>query len=102
MNNRAKILILLEFFSLFLTISKAYAGGSRPSEIPPAEGINSNSAVLNILDWNKWNNPYWLNGYICRTYNANLICLTPEAAKNLRWFIESDVNSNKRTTIIKR
>lgn len=78
--------LLLGFFSLFISISKAQAGGIEQSapELKPDKPAGS---IASTSNWGIWKNPFWLNGNICREKGVNLICLTPQQAKNSRWSI---------------
>lgn len=100
-------LIFCEFFSLLVVISTAHADGlgeqkpplpaenSAPSSqiIPPSPlpAIPNKTSPLNIdlsiINWDKWGQTYWLNQNICREMKGNIICLSPQTARQIRWQI---------------
>lgn len=101
------LLISGEFFSILVLISTAHADGleeqkpplpadnSAPSSqvIPPSPppAINNRTSPFNIdlsiINWDKWGQAYWLNQNICREMNGNLICLSPQTTRQIRWQI---------------
>ncbi len=76
---------------LFVLISKAQAGGYDepipPTTSPSLAAPNEQLPVLSLLNWDKWENPYWLNNNICRESKGNIICFSPKVARQLRWKI---------------
>ena len=77
---------LSEAFEFYRVIPKAQAGGFEQSA-PELKPYKPAGSIASTSNWGIWNNPYWLNGNICREKGANLICLTPQQAKNSRWSI---------------
>jgi hypothetical protein len=83
------------FFSkcliLFVLVSKAQAGGY--DEPIPSSTSRSTAAsneklpALFLLNWDKWGNPYWLDNSLCRESQGNIICLSPQVARQIRWEI---------------
>ena len=81
------------FFSqclmLFVLVSKAQAGGYDepiPSTTSPSiAASNEELSALFLLNWDKWGKPYWLNNSICRESQGNIICLSPQVARQIRW-----------------
>ncbi|HBL10863.1 MAG TPA: hypothetical protein DD379_05565 [Cyanobacteria bacterium UBA11162] len=87
-------LFFLQALSFLALISKAQAGG--PGQSTPQSTINKPAvSVVDTLNWEKWSQPYWLNGSICRESTANTICLTPQQAQTLRWSIPSNQQFNQ-------
>ncbi|AFZ11545.1 hypothetical protein Cri9333_0600 [Crinalium epipsammum PCC 9333] len=108
-------IILWEFCSLFFWLSTANAGGfgeqkppsPQPISVPSPEVITPSPApvippsptptttdktsglnvVTPILNWDKWGQTYWSNQNICREMNANVICLSAQTARQMRWQI---------------
>jgi hypothetical protein len=84
-------LIFWQLFFFLVLISKAQAAGydepipsgSSPSLATPNERLR----VLSFLNWDKWEKPYWLNNNICRESQGNIICLSPQVARQIRWQI---------------
>jgi hypothetical protein len=83
------------FFSkcliLFVLVSKAQAGGYDepiPSTTSRSRAeSNEILPMLSLLNWDKWGKPYWLNNSICREIPGNIICLSPQVARQIRWQI---------------
>jgi len=48
-----------------------------------------------ILTWENWSSPYWSGGSICRERAANTVCLSPEVAERLRWYLPQRTLSNQ-------
>lgn len=108
-------LITCELLSFLLLISTAYAGGFGEQKPPPPEPTpapspevitpspapvippssapvttnetSSLNVVTPILNWDKWGQTYWLSQNICREMNANVICLSAQTARQMRWQI---------------
>jgi hypothetical protein len=84
-------LIFWQLFVFLVLISKAQAGGYDkpiPSSISPSlTAPNQQLPVFSLLNWDKWENPYWLNNNICRESQGNIICLSPKIAQQVRWKI---------------
>ncbi|HEY9833557.1 MAG TPA: hypothetical protein V6D26_23600 [Stenomitos sp.] len=85
--------IFWQLFVFLVLISKAQAAGydepipsgSSPSLTTPNERLR----VLSLLNWDKWEKPYWLNNNICRESQGNIICLSPQVARKIRWEVPS-------------
>lgn len=83
------------FFSkcliFFVLVSKVQAGGYDkpipPTTLPLLAASNEQLPVFSLLNWDKWGNPYWLNNSICRESQGNIICLSPQVARQIRWEI---------------
>ncbi len=56
-----------------------------PQEPPPVESQRSPQPGLNVLNWQYWSKPYLRDGLICRDYNGNIICVSPDSAKRMLW-----------------
>lgn len=85
------------WFIFFVLISKAQAGGY-DEPIPPTTSSsptapNEQIPTLSLLNWNEWGNSYWRNDMICRENNGNVICLSPQLARQLRWEIPAQNQS---------
>jgi hypothetical protein len=84
-------LIFWQLFVFLVLVSKAQAGGYDqpiPSNISPSfAAANEQIRVLSLLNWDKWENPYWLNNNICREREGNIICLSLQIAQQIRWEI---------------
>jgi hypothetical protein len=84
-------LIFWELFIFFVLASKSQAGGY-DEPIPPSipsllAAPNGQLPVLSLLNWDKWESPYWLNKSICRESNGNIVCLPPQIAHQFGWKI---------------
>lgn len=90
-------LIFWKLFIFSVLISKAQAGGYDepiPSSIPPSLATpNSQLPVLSLLNWDKWETPYWLNKSICRESTGNIVCLPAQIALQFGWKIPSSGKS---------
>jgi hypothetical protein len=92
-------LIFWQLFVFLVLTSKAQAGGydkpilSSPSPSPTAP--NEQLSALSLLNWDKWESPYWLHNNICRESQGNVICLSPQLARQLRWEIPDHNESMK-------
>jgi len=83
--------------SLFLDASPAQAGGyDEPIPSTSSRSIaasNEKLPALFLSNWDKWGTPYWLNNSICRESQGNIICLSPQVARQIRWEIPSQNDS---------
>jgi hypothetical protein len=86
---------------LFVLVSKAQAGGYDepipPTTSPSLAAPNEQLPVLSLLNWDKWEKPYWLNNNICRESKGNIICFSPKVTRQIRWKIplrNESVNPN--------
>lgn len=86
-------LIFWQLFVFLVLAAKAQAGGydeSTPSITSPSLAApDRQSPVISLSNWDKWETPYWLNSNICRENNGNIICLSPQIARQMRWKIPS-------------
>ncbi|MBD1902054.1 hypothetical protein NDI44_24330 [Trichocoleus sp. DQ-A3] len=90
-------LVFCKLFLFSVLISKAQAGGYDepiPSSIPHSIPTpNSQLPVLSVLNWDKWETPYWLNKSICRESTGNIVCLPAQIALQFGWKIPSSSKS---------
>ncbi|MEP0873111.1 hypothetical protein NDA01_25440 [Trichocoleus desertorum AS-A10] len=97
--HRLHVLPLLPIISVLLyhTIlaSPASAGGSdspRSTQITEDAQLDKMLNAKNELkeqfqtfDWRHWSQPYSKGDNLCREHDGNIVCLTLEALKKLRW-----------------
>ncbi|MFB8788415.1 MAG: hypothetical protein U7123_06080 [Potamolinea sp.] len=98
MNPKLFLSVLVVALSTYFTLTlKADAGGIEQPKTE-TETNTSDKALISAVatpkftiwgNWEIWSNPYLLNGNICREKAGNVICLTPQQAKNTRWNITS-------------
>jgi hypothetical protein len=95
------LVTLLELLAISSFVSKAQAGAGRqpltpittPEPMPkrPSTPLPPESATLSSSAKPlNWENPYWVNNMICRESQGNIVCLSPEEAKKLRWFLPTN------------
>ncbi|MEB3295532.1 MAG: hypothetical protein VKJ24_20455 [Synechococcales bacterium] len=70
--------------------SIAYAGGFEPIEQPPSphqavQGQASQEPPAFNLNWQKWSQPDRQGDRICREWQGNVVCLTPQVAQQMGW-----------------
>ncbi|MDY6784954.1 MAG: hypothetical protein SW833_20840 [Cyanobacteriota bacterium] len=80
----------------FVLVAEVQAGGRdepiQPPTLNPQRPANEQPPTLS-LDWEQWETPYWSNDNICRENKGNVICLSPEVVRQLRWVIPSQNES---------
>lgn len=82
---------------LFVFPFKAQAGG-REQPVPTPNSSSPKQPdeqlpTLSLLNWDRWGSPYWLSDKICRENQGNIICLSPELARQVRWEIPAQGES---------
>lgn len=95
------LLILWASSSLFFFTSKVYAGGYEEAihspadaSLPPGLTSEQKSAINRsqkqpVVNWSKWEPPYWLNDNVCRENTGNIICFNSQSVQHLDWKIPS-------------
>jgi hypothetical protein len=70
-----------------------YAGGvdapsMQHSGLHMMNNQNTKSQPSFDFDWKRWSQPYMKGDLICREMQGNTICLTSQAAKQMKWQIQ--------------
>ena len=74
----------------------ASAGGFDDPAMTDMESLMMNGKTekgqlpLNF-DWQRWSQPYALGGQMCREYQGNVVCFTPQVAQQMGWSLPQTV-----------
>lgn len=57
----------------------------KPTDAVPPDVQQMCSQQTQMLNWQRWSQPYFQGEALCRDRSSNVICLTPQSAQKLRW-----------------
>jgi hypothetical protein len=91
--------LLFGMGSILLNMPLEAKAGGRDDRPAPSQTStspkqpNEQLPTPSVLNWERWESPYWSNNNICRESKGNIICLSPEIARQVRWEIPSQEDS---------
>lgn len=95
--------LLIRFFGLTCAVAgllfacpSAFADGADTGDSGAATFIDANAmsesnhqtqerTSAQILNWRDWSSPYRYEENLCRESNGNLVCLSLESSRKMRW-----------------
>lgn len=71
----------------------AFAGGFDNSGIPASESLMPDGKKQKVqpplnFDWKRWSKPYIQSTNVCREYQGNIVCFTPQVAQQMGWLLQ--------------
>lgn len=70
----------------------AFAGGFDNPGIPATESLMPDGKKQKVqapfsFDWKHWSQPYIQSKNMCREYQGNIVCFTPQVAQQMGWLL---------------